>query len=83
MKNNDDPNKVIENYHEVEISEYTLTVADDDTTMPTMTAAEQTSLEDPTDIIRKDREKKVKDRECCSIQVETKQTSTNLLKQLE
>ena len=44
-KNNyyDDPNKVIENYHEVE-----LTVADDDITMPTMTAAaEQTSLRIP------------------------------------
>ena len=45
MKNNyyDDPNNVIENYHEVE-----LTVADDGTTMPTMTAvAEQTSLRIP------------------------------------
>ena len=45
MKNNyyDDPNNVIENYHEVE-----LTVADDGITMPTMTAAaEQTSLRIP------------------------------------
>jgi hypothetical protein len=39
----DNPKKVIENYHEVE-----LTVADDGTTMPTMTAvAEQTSLRVP------------------------------------
>ena len=40
MKNNYDavPNKVIENYLEVE-----LTVTDDDTAMPTMTADEQIS----------------------------------------
>ena len=44
MKNNYDavPNKVIENYLEVE-----LTVTDDDTTMPTMTADEQISLRIP------------------------------------
>jgi hypothetical protein len=44
VKNNYDavPNKVIENYLEVE-----LTVTDDDTTMPTMTADEQISLRIP------------------------------------
>ena len=44
--------------------EYTITVADDATTMPIVTAAEQTSLKDPADIIGKI----IKDRECCPSQ---------------